>query len=46
MAVAMGHNLPPLRGYHAALARSKKAALVTSDRNFERVESLVKAFWI
>jgi predicted nucleic acid-binding protein len=40
------HNLPYADCFAAALARSSKAALVTSDRDFERVGSLIKAFWI
>jgi ribonuclease VapC len=40
------HNLPYANCFAAALARSRKAALVTSDRDFERVGSLIKAFWI
>jgi predicted nucleic acid-binding protein len=40
------HNLPYADCFAAALARARKAALVTSDKDFERVGSLVKAFWI
>jgi len=40
------HNLPYADCFAAALARSRKAALVTSDKDFERVRSLVKTFWI
>jgi predicted nucleic acid-binding protein len=29
-----------------ALAESRKAALVTSDKDFELVGSLVKIFWV
>jgi predicted nucleic acid-binding protein len=40
------HILPYAGCFAAALARSRKAALVTSDKDFERVGSLVKVFWI
>jgi predicted nucleic acid-binding protein len=40
------HNLPYADCFAAALARSRKAALVTSDKDFERVGNLIKAFWI
>jgi predicted nucleic acid-binding protein len=40
------HNLPYADCFAGALAESRKAALVTSDKDFELVESLVKIIWV
>jgi predicted nucleic acid-binding protein len=40
------HNLPYADCFAAALAHSRKAALVTSDKDFERAGSLLKTLWI
>lgn len=40
------HNLPYADCFAAALAQVRKAALVTSDKDFERVASLVKIVWV
>ena len=39
------HNLPYADGFAAALAQSRKAALVTSDKDFERVVPARKIIW-
>lgn len=40
------HNLPYADCFAAALAQSRKAALVTSDRDFERVGTALKILWV
>ncbi len=40
------HNLPYADCFAGALAESRKAALVTSDKDFKLVGSLVKIFWV
>ena len=40
------HNLPYADCFAAALAQERKAGLVTSDKDFERVGSLVKIIWV
>ncbi len=40
------HNLPYADCFAAALAVGRKAALVTSDKDFERVGSAVKPIWV
>jgi len=40
------HNLPYADCFAAALAQARKAGLVTSDKDFERVRSLVKIVWV
>jgi predicted nucleic acid-binding protein len=40
------HNLPYADCFAAALAESRRAALVTSDKDFELVGSLVKILWV
>jgi predicted nucleic acid-binding protein len=40
------HGLPYAVCFAAALAQLRKAPLVTSDRDFERIESLVKIVWL
>lgn len=40
------NNLPYADCFAAALARTRKAALATSDKDFERVERLIKMLWI
>ncbi|HLY63835.1 MAG TPA: type II toxin-antitoxin system VapC family toxin [Terriglobia bacterium] len=40
------HNLPYADCFGAALAQSRKATLVTSDKDFERVETVVKILWV
>jgi predicted nucleic acid-binding protein len=40
------HNLPYADCISAALARASNAALVTSDKDFERVGSPLKTFWV
>lgn len=40
------HNLPYADCFAAALAESRKAALVTSDRDFHRLGSQVKTIWL
>jgi len=40
------HNLPYADCFAAALAQTRKAALATSDRDFERVEKLIQILWI
>jgi len=39
------HNLPYADCFAAGLAQARKAALVTGDKDFEKVGSLVKIFW-
>ena len=41
-----GHNLPYADCFAGALAHAKKATLVTSDKDFERVAGSLKIFWI
>jgi predicted nucleic acid-binding protein len=40
------YNLPYADAFAGALARSRKAALVTSDRDFERVASELNTLWV
>ncbi len=40
------HNLPYADCFAAALAHARKAALITSDKDFERVAGSLKIFWI
>jgi len=40
------YNLPYADCFAGALAESRKASLVTSDKDFERIGSLVKIFWV
>lgn len=40
------HHLPYADCFGAAVAQSRKATLVTSDRDFERVGSALKILWI
>jgi predicted nucleic acid-binding protein len=40
------HGLRYAGCFAAALAHSRKAPLVTSDRDFERIESLVRVVWL
>jgi len=40
------HNLPYADCFAAALAQSRKAPLVTGDKDFERIESLLKIVWV
>lgn len=40
------HNLPYVDCFAAALAQSRKATLVTSDKDFQRLGSQVKTIWL
>jgi predicted nucleic acid-binding protein len=40
------HNLPYVDCFAGALAHARKATLVTSDKDFERVAGSLKIFWI
>jgi len=40
------HNLPYSDCFAAALAQSRKATLVTSDKDFERVGTALKILWL
>jgi len=40
------HNLPYADCFAAALAQTRKAVLVTTDKDFERVGSVVKTSWV
>ena len=40
------HNLPYADCFAAALAQARKAALVTSDKDFERVGTALKILWV
>ncbi|HLI35056.1 MAG TPA: type II toxin-antitoxin system VapC family toxin [Terriglobia bacterium] len=40
------HNLPYADCFAAALARARKAVLVTSDRDFERIEGSLRILWV
>jgi predicted nucleic acid-binding protein len=40
------HNLPYADCFAAALARDRKAALATSDRDFEQVAGSLKILWV
>jgi len=40
------HNLPYADCFAAALAQARKAALVTSDKDFERAGSVLKITWV
>jgi len=39
-------NLPYADCFAAALARARKATLVTSDKDFERVAGSIRIFWV
>ena len=45
-ALKANHNLPYADCFAAALAVARKAGLVTSDNDFERVGSLLKISWV
>ncbi len=40
------HNLPYADCFAAALTQARKAALVTSDKDFERVGTTLKILWV
>ena len=40
------HNLPYADCFAAALTQSRKATLVTSDKDFERAGTAVKILWV
>jgi predicted nucleic acid-binding protein len=40
------HNLPYVDCFAGALARSRKAGLVTSDKDFERLGATLKTLWV
>jgi len=40
------HGLPYADCFGAALAQSRKADLITGDRDFARIESVVKIVWL
>jgi len=40
------HNLPYPDCFAAALAQARKATLVTSDKDFERVGTGLKTLWL
>ena len=40
------HNLPYADCFAAALAQARKATLVTSDKDFERVRTVQKTIWL
>jgi ribonuclease VapC len=40
------HNLPYADCFAAALAQSRKAPLVTGDKDFTRMESMLKIVWL
>jgi predicted nucleic acid-binding protein len=40
------HNLPYADCFAAALAQARKATLVTSDKDFERVWSKLRIIWV
>jgi len=40
------HNLPYADCLAAALAQARKATLVTSDKDFERVGTAIKTLWV
>jgi predicted nucleic acid-binding protein len=40
------YNLPYADCFAAALAQAKKATLVTSDKDFERVGTALKILWV
>ena len=40
------HSLPYADCFAAALAQSRKTPLVTSDKDFSRVESILKIVWL
>jgi len=40
------YNLPYADTFAAALAHSRKAVLVTSDKDFERVGTVLKVLWV
>ena len=40
------HGLPYVDCFAAALAESRRAPLVTADKDFKRIESLLKIVWV
>jgi predicted nucleic acid-binding protein len=40
------HNLPYADCFAAALAQARRATLVTSDKDFERVGTALKMLWV
>lgn len=40
------HNLPYADGFAAALAQSRKATLVTTDKDFESLGTALKVLWV
>ena len=40
------HNLPYADCFAATLAQSRKAALVTSDKDFQRAKTALKILWV
>ena len=40
------HNLPYSDCFAAALAQARKATLITSDRDFQRVRTTLKILWV
>jgi len=40
------YNLPYADSFAAALTHSRKATLVTSDKDFERVATVLKILWV
>jgi predicted nucleic acid-binding protein len=40
------HNLPYAECFAAALAQARKAVLITTDRDFERLAKALKILWI
>jgi len=40
------HSLPYADCFAAALAQARKATLVTSDKDFERVRTVQKTIWL
>jgi ribonuclease VapC len=40
------HNLPYADCFAAALAQARKATLVTSDKDFERVRTALRILWV
>jgi len=40
------HNLPCADCFAAALAQARKATLVTSDKDFDRVGTAIKTIWV
>ena len=40
------HNLPYADAFAAALAEARRATLITSDKDFERVGTTLKVLWV